>query len=210
MDVTQHRRQSQVHILLWHWVCATTQSVPCTQLQTAQTLSQGKALCLTTYSQQLGFPEVQNHTAWAPLPHPIPSPCSPPALSPHQLVLLLHLSELLAVLLVHLFQLCHHSLTLLAQHLLVIYELRRVKKESGNQAGRSQSHIWLQKQQAEVGWYYLVDEGQMSLDSCLVLLPLQLELVAKLLLSLLDVPDSKLPLLSLLYREERTTRHERE
>lgn len=85
-----------------------------------------------------------------------------------------------------------------------------MKKESGNQAGRSQSHIWLQKQQAEVGWYYLVDEGQMSLDSCLVLLPLQLELVAKLLLSLLDVPDSKLPLLSLLCREERTTRHERE
>lgn len=125
-------------------------------------------------------------------------------------MLLLHLGELLAVLLVHLFQLSHHSLTLLAQHLLIIDELRRVKKASGNQAGHGQPHVRLQRQQAELRWHYLVDEGQMSLDSCLVLLPLQLELVAKLLLSLLDVPDSKLPLLSLLCREERTTRHERE
>lgn len=45
---------------------------------------------------------------------------------------------------------------------------------------------------------YLVNEGQMPLDSCLVLLPLQPELVAKLLLSLFDMPDSQFPLLSLL------------
>lgn len=51
-----------------------------------------------------------------------------PFLSPHQLVLLLHLGDLLAVLLVHLFQLSYHSLTLLTQHLLVVNELGRVKK----------------------------------------------------------------------------------
>lgn len=44
---------------------------------------------------------------------------------------------------------------------------------------------------------YLVNEGQMPLDSCLVLFPLQLELLAKLLLGLFDVPDSQFPLLSL-------------
>lgn len=45
---------------------------------------------------------------------------------------------------------------------------------------------------------YLVDEGQMPLDSCLILFPLQPELVAELLLSLFDMPDSQFPLLSLL------------
>lgn len=42
---------------------------------------------------------------------------------PHQLVLLLHLADLLAVLLVHLLQLGYHSLTPLAQHLLILNEL---------------------------------------------------------------------------------------
>ena len=45
---------------------------------------------------------------------------------------------------------------------------------------------------------YLVDEGQMPLDSCLILFPLQRELVAKLLLGLFNVPDGQFPLLSLL------------
>ena len=45
---------------------------------------------------------------------------------------------------------------------------------------------------------YLVDEGKMPLDSCLILFPLQPELVAELLLGLFDVPDSQFPLLSLL------------
>lgn len=44
---------------------------------------------------------------------------------------------------------------------------------------------------------YLVDEGQVPLDSCLILLPLQPELVAELLLGLFDVSVSQLPLLSL-------------
>lgn len=63
------------------------------------------------------------------------SPCSPPSPAPHQLVLLLHLGDLLAVLLVHLFQLSYHGLTLLTQHLLIFNELCRVKKRH-QQGGR--------------------------------------------------------------------------
>lgn len=43
----------------------------------------------------------------------------------------------------------------------------------------------------------LVDEGQVPLDGRLVLLPLQPQLVAELLLGLLDVPDGQFPLLGL-------------
>lgn len=44
---------------------------------------------------------------------------------------------------------------------------------------------------------YLVNEGQVPLDSCLILLPLQPELLAQLLLGLFDVSVGQLPLLSL-------------
>lgn len=44
---------------------------------------------------------------------------------------------------------------------------------------------------------HLVDEGQVPLYGRLVLLPLQPQLVAELLLGLFDVPDSQFPLLGL-------------
>lgn len=44
---------------------------------------------------------------------------------------------------------------------------------------------------------YLVNEGQVPLDSCLILLPLQPELLAELLLGLFDVSVGQFPLLSL-------------
>jgi len=119
-------------------------------------------------------------------------------------MLLLHLCDLLRVLLVHLFQFCHHSFTALTQSLFVVDELRRDTEYlrpnlNTDTAGERSSGVLKEHT-------HLVDEGEVSLDGGFVLFLLELEVSAQLLLRLLHMSRRQFPLLGLIRREKKAKR----